>query len=180
MSVSQNGPHAICILSANGAISNVTLGQAATSGGTVTYEGRFEILSLSGSFMLSESDGQRSRTGGLSISLAGPDGRVIGGGIAGLLMAASPVQVVVGSFIADGKDSKHMNVFDGTSTAAKHAPSGNNYGGGGVAMGGSSPPSLGTPSGSSGGSPSPFNHQSASAYNNNSSQQAMMYRVPWK
>nr|DAD41882.1 TPA_asm: hypothetical protein HUJ06_016205 [Nelumbo nucifera] len=44
MSFSQNGPRAVCILSANGAISNVTLRQAATSGGTVTYEGRFEIL----------------------------------------------------------------------------------------------------------------------------------------
>ena len=38
MSFSQNGPGAVCILSANGAISNVTLRQAATSGGTVTYE----------------------------------------------------------------------------------------------------------------------------------------------
>lgn len=56
-------------------------------------QGRFEILSLSGSFLLSESGGQRSRTGGLSVSLAGPDGRVLGGGVAGLLTAASPVQV---------------------------------------------------------------------------------------
>jgi hypothetical protein len=38
MAFSQNGPRGICILSANGAISNVTLRQAATSGGTVTYE----------------------------------------------------------------------------------------------------------------------------------------------
>ncbi|PIA25681.1 hypothetical protein AQUCO_10900019v1 [Aquilegia coerulea] len=92
MSFSQHGPRAVCILSANGAISNVALRQAATSGGTVTYEGRFEILSLSGSFSLSESGGQRIRTGGLSVTLAGPDGRVFGGGVAGLLTAASPVQ----------------------------------------------------------------------------------------
>lgn len=38
MSFSQHGPRAVCILSANGAISNVTLRQAATSGGNVTYE----------------------------------------------------------------------------------------------------------------------------------------------
>lgn len=56
-------------------------------------QGRFEILTLSGSFLLSESSGQRSRTGGLSVSLSGPDGRVLGGGVAGLLTAASPVQV---------------------------------------------------------------------------------------
>ncbi|XP_028765870.1 AT-hook motif nuclear-localized protein 10 isoform X2 [Neltuma alba] len=92
MSFSQHGSRAVCILSANGAISNVTLRQAATSGGTVTYEGRFEILSLSGSFLVSEHGSQWSRTGGLSVSLSGPDGRVLGGGVAGLLTAASPVQ----------------------------------------------------------------------------------------
>lgn len=63
-------------------------------------QGRFEILSLSGSFLLTESDGQRSRTGGLSVSLAGPDGRVLGGGVAGLLTAASPVQVAYHCLIA--------------------------------------------------------------------------------
>ena len=56
-------------------------------------QGRFEILSLSGSFLPMESGNIYGRTGGLSVSLAGPDGRVIGGGVAGLLMAASPVQV---------------------------------------------------------------------------------------
>ncbi|RWW65602.1 hypothetical protein BHE74_00027085 [Ensete ventricosum] len=38
MSFSQQGPRAVCILSANGAVSTVTLRQSATSGGTVTYE----------------------------------------------------------------------------------------------------------------------------------------------
>ncbi|KAJ7529780.1 hypothetical protein O6H91_15G065300 [Diphasiastrum complanatum] len=105
MSFSQIGPRAICVLSANGAISNVTLRQPATSGGTVTYEGRFEILSLTGSFLLTEGGGTRSRTGGLSVSLAGQDGRVVGGSVAGLLMAASPVQVIVGSFICESRKS---------------------------------------------------------------------------
>ncbi|KAL0905446.1 hypothetical protein M5K25_023866 [Dendrobium thyrsiflorum] len=99
LSFSQKGPRAVCILSANGAISNVTLRQPGSSGGTFTYEGRFEILSLSGSFTITDSDGVRSRTGGISVSLAGPDGRVVGGGVAGLLLAASPIQVVVGSFL---------------------------------------------------------------------------------
>lgn len=58
-------------------------------------QGRFEIISLSGSFLLSESNGNRSRSGGLSISLAGPDGKVLGGGVAGMLTAASPVQVQI-------------------------------------------------------------------------------------
>jgi len=38
MAFSQQGPRAICILSANGAVSTVTLRQPSTSGGTVTYE----------------------------------------------------------------------------------------------------------------------------------------------
>ncbi|KAI3468857.1 hypothetical protein Pfo_025520 [Paulownia fortunei] len=100
ISFSQQGPRAICILSANGVISSVTLRQPDSSGGTLTYEGRFEILSLTGSFMPSETGGMRNRSGGMSVSLASPDGRVVGGGVAGLLVAASPVQIVVGSFLA--------------------------------------------------------------------------------
>lgn len=97
-SFAQRGARGICILSANGAVSNVTIRQPGSSGGTLTYEGRFEILTLTGSLTTAENGGIKSRTGGLSVSLAGPDGRVIGGGIAGLLTAASPIQMVVGSF----------------------------------------------------------------------------------
>ncbi|XWS35690.1 hypothetical protein CRYUN_Cryun20dG0018100 [Craigia yunnanensis] len=113
ISFSLQGPRAICILSANGVISNVTLRQPDSSGGTLTYEGRFEILSLSGSFKPTETQGTRSRSGGMSVSLASPDGRVVGGGVAGLLVAASPVQVVVGSFLPgnqhDQKSKKQKN-----------------------------------------------------------------------
>lgn len=99
MSFSQQGPRAVCILSANGAVSTVTLRQPITSGGTVTYEGRFEILCLSGSYLLTDNDGSLTRTGGLSVSLASSDGHVIGGGVGGMLIAASPVQVIAGSFL---------------------------------------------------------------------------------
>ncbi|KAG4118508.1 hypothetical protein ERO13_D11G020400v2 [Gossypium hirsutum] len=108
ISFSQQGPRAICILSANGIISSVTLRQPDSSGGTLTYEGRFEILSLSGSFMPNESGGTRSRSGGMSVSLASPDGRVVGGGVAGLLVAAGPVQVVVGSFLAGNQHEQNL------------------------------------------------------------------------
>ncbi|KAK9292781.1 hypothetical protein L1049_020761 [Liquidambar formosana] len=111
MSFSQQGSRAICILSANGTISNVTLRQPNSSGGTLTYEGRFEILSLSGSFMPTDNGGTKSRSGGMSVSLAGPDGRVVGGGLAGMLVAAGPVLVVVGSFLQghqqEQKPKKH-------------------------------------------------------------------------
>ena len=45
--------------------------------------------------MPTENSGARSRSGGMSVSLASPDGRVVGGGVAGLLVAASPVQVLL-------------------------------------------------------------------------------------
>jgi len=102
MSFAQVGPRVVCVMSASGAISNVTLRQQSTSGGTVTYQGRYEILSLMGSFFPADARGASlQRTGGLSVSLACADGRVIGGSVAGLLLAASPIQVVVGSFTSE-------------------------------------------------------------------------------
>lgn len=122
ISFSQQGPRAICILSANGVISNVTLRQPDSSGGTLTYEGRFEILSLSGSFMLTESQGTRSRSGGMSVSLASPDGRVVGGAVAGLLVAAGPVQVVVGSFLPGNQQEQKPKKQKAESIAAIVTP----------------------------------------------------------
>ncbi|KAG5616731.1 hypothetical protein H5410_016555 [Solanum commersonii] len=99
ISFAQQGSRAICVLAANGAISNVTLRQPNSSGGTLTYEGHFEILSLTGSFMPSDNGVTKSRSGGMSVSLSGPDGQVMGGGLAGMLVAAGPIQIVVGSFL---------------------------------------------------------------------------------
>ncbi|KAF5192280.1 At-hook motif nuclear-localized protein [Thalictrum thalictroides] len=138
MSFSQQGPRAVCILSANGAVSTVTLRQPSSSGGTVTYEGRFEILCLSGSFMLTDNGGSHNRTGGLTISLSSPDGRVIGGGVGGMLIAATPVQVVVGSFLHGGSKTKNKgaktefgpdsdNLIDNTSAAPTSLPPSQTY-----------------------------------------------------
>ncbi|GER42060.1 AT hook motif DNA-binding family protein [Striga asiatica] len=161
LAVSQNGPSAVCVLSASGAISHVTLRQAATSGGTATYEGRFDILSLSGSFMLHEVGGQRSRTGGLSVALSGPDGRVLGGSVAGLLVAASPSQVVVGCFEPDGQKESGQN-----HTMQPMV----NHGG---AVGPNSSPSRGSPSESSGGPASPLNMSSGACID-------LPDGMPWK
>ncbi|MCD7448145.1 hypothetical protein HAX54_038701 [Datura stramonium] len=70
-------------------ICNATLQPTSNGGGTVTYEGLLEIISLTGSFLRSESNGSKGPSG-LSVSLAGSDGRVLGGGVAGMLMAATP------------------------------------------------------------------------------------------
>lgn len=63
------------------------------------FQGRFEILCLSGSYLVAENGGPRNRTGGISISVCSPDGHIIGGAIGGRLIAASPVQVQIRSSI---------------------------------------------------------------------------------
>lgn len=55
--------------------------------------------------MPNDNGGTRSRSGGMSVSLASPDGRVVGGGVAGLLVAASPVQVWLLCFFSRISDS---------------------------------------------------------------------------
>lgn len=54
-------------------------------------QGRFEILSLSGSYIHNEFGGKAGR---LSVCLARPDGQIVGGGVGGTLKAAGPVQVL--------------------------------------------------------------------------------------
>lgn len=49
--------------------------------------------------MPTENGGTKGRTGGMSISLAGPNGKIFGGGLAGMLIAAGPVQVTQFDFI---------------------------------------------------------------------------------
>ncbi|XP_031278239.1 AT-hook motif nuclear-localized protein 5-like [Pistacia vera] len=93
LSFSQQRPRAVCILSGSGTVSSVTLRQPASSERNGTYEGRFEILCLSGSYLIAEDGGPRNRTGGVSASLSSPDGHVFGGGVA-VLIAASIVQVI--------------------------------------------------------------------------------------
>ncbi|KAF3448556.1 hypothetical protein FNV43_RR09269 [Rhamnella rubrinervis] len=105
LSFSQQRPRALCILSGSGIVSSVTLRQPASTGINVTYEGRFQILCLSGSYLVAEDGGPRNRTGGVSVSLSSPDGHVVGGGVA-MLIAASPVQIVVCSFVYGSSKTK--------------------------------------------------------------------------
>lgn len=69
--------------------------------------GVFDIICLSGSYLVTDNGGPRGRSGGLSVLLASPDGRVIGGGVGGVLIAASPVQVIVGSFLWGSSKAKN-------------------------------------------------------------------------
>ncbi|MED6187212.1 hypothetical protein PIB30_074306 [Stylosanthes scabra] len=101
LSISQQRPRALCIMSGTGIVSLVTLRQPASTNASVTIEGRFQILCLSGSYLVAEDGGPSNRTGGISVSLSSSDGHVIGGGVE-VLIAASPVQVVVCSFVYGG------------------------------------------------------------------------------
>ncbi|KAE8009916.1 hypothetical protein FH972_006321 [Carpinus fangiana] len=117
----QQSKREICILSASGSISNASLRQPATSGGNITYEGRFEIISLSGSYVRTELGG---RTGGLSVCLSSADGQIIGGGIGGPLKAAGPVQVIVGTFLFDTKEDVNAGAKGDASAGKMSSPVG--------------------------------------------------------
>ncbi|WJX53938.1 hypothetical protein P8452_39878 [Trifolium repens] len=114
LALSQQRPRALCILSGTGIVSSVTLRQPASTNAGVSYEGKFQILSLSGSYLVAEDGGPSSRTGGVSVSLSSRDGHVIGGGVAALI-AGSPIQVVVCSFVYGGS-SKVKTIKQGDAT----------------------------------------------------------------
>ncbi|KAK4746040.1 hypothetical protein SAY87_012352 [Trapa incisa] len=110
LSFSQQRPRAVCILSGCGTISLVSLKQYTSSGGTITFEGKFEILYLSGSYLVAEEGGPGSRNGGVSVSLLSPDGHVIGGSV-GMLIAAGPVEVVLCSFVYGSTKAKDKQIM---------------------------------------------------------------------
>ncbi|XP_073106487.1 AT-hook motif nuclear-localized protein 23 [Elaeis guineensis] len=85
----------VCILSGSGTVTNVSLRQPASAGSVVTLHGRFEILSLSGSFLPPPAPPGATS---LTIFLAGGQGQVVGGSVVGALIAAGPVIVIAASF----------------------------------------------------------------------------------
>lgn len=95
----QQGSTGICVLSATGSISYVTLRRPNSAGGTLTHEGCFNLMSLNGSFIMNDNGESKSRSGGMSVALAAPDGQILAGRLAGLLIAATPVLVIVGTFV---------------------------------------------------------------------------------
>lgn len=97
----------LCILNGSGTVSNVTLRQPSTTpGATVTFHGRFDILSISatvvgpnagfpslGSILMTN-----GIANGFTISLAGPQGQVVGGAVAGPLLSAGTVYLIAATF----------------------------------------------------------------------------------
>lgn len=86
----------VCVLSGSGRVGNVILRQPASPpGSVVTLHGRFEILSLSGTVLPPPAPPGSS---GLSIFLSGAQGQVVGGSVAGPLVASGPVVLMAASF----------------------------------------------------------------------------------
>ncbi|XP_045825131.1 AT-hook motif nuclear-localized protein 17 [Trifolium pratense] len=93
----------LCVLTGSGAVANVTLRQPSTTPGTtVTFHGRFDILSVTATFLPQQSGGGGGGSpavpSGFSISLAGPQGQIVGGIVAGNLIAAGTVFIIAASF----------------------------------------------------------------------------------
>ncbi|KAL6557198.1 hypothetical protein OROMI_017548 [Orobanche minor] len=83
------GRHLTVILSCIGTVSAVNL-KLSSSSETVTYEGLFDILNLSGTY--SDVGARHDLVGSLNLTLVGPDGRVRGGLVEDVMVAAIPVQ----------------------------------------------------------------------------------------
>ncbi|KAJ8773322.1 hypothetical protein K2173_028499 [Erythroxylum novogranatense] len=85
----------ICVLTGSGTVANVTLRQPSTTpGATVKFYGRFDILSINATCLASSYPVPNTFT----ISLAGPQGQIVGGIVAGSLVAAGTVFVIAASF----------------------------------------------------------------------------------
>lgn len=95
--------HGVSVLSGSGVVTNVLLkqstsssaGAGVSSSGAISLQGRFDILSLCGAFLPAPSPAGVS---GLTVYLAGGGGQVVGGMVAGPLIAAGPVMVIVAAF----------------------------------------------------------------------------------
>ncbi|PNT69452.1 AT-hook motif nuclear-localized protein 19 [Brachypodium distachyon] len=86
----------VCVLSGAGTVANVALRQPSAPGGAVVaLHGRFEILSLTGTFLPGPAPPGST---GLTVYLAGGQGQVVGGSVVGALTAAGPVMVIASTF----------------------------------------------------------------------------------
>ncbi|KAL2325306.1 hypothetical protein Fmac_024364 [Flemingia macrophylla] len=86
----------VSVLSGTGAVLNVTLRQPSAPGAVMALHGRFDIVSLTGSFLPGASAAAAAT--GLTVYLAGGQGQIVGGGVIGPLVAAGPVLIMAATF----------------------------------------------------------------------------------
>ncbi|KAK4414352.1 AT-hook motif nuclear-localized protein 23 [Sesamum alatum] len=138
----------ICVLSGTGTVNNVSLRQPAAAGSVVTLHGRFEILSLTGSFLPPPAPPGATS---LTIYLAGGQGQVVGGNVVGALIASGPVIIIAASFTNVAYERLPLDEEEGLQMQppVSQPPSGGGGGGGGGSggVGGNQfpDPSLGLP-----------------------------------
>ncbi|KAL0464320.1 UNVERIFIED_CONTAM: AT-hook motif nuclear-localized protein 23 [Sesamum latifolium] len=134
--------------SGTGTVNNVSLRQPAAAGSVVTLHGRFEILSLSGSFLPPPAPPGATS---LTIYLAGGQGQVVGGNVVGALIASGPVIIIAASFTNVAYERLPLDEEEGLQMQppVSQPPSGGGGGGGGGSggVGGNQfpDPSLGLP-----------------------------------
>ncbi|KAJ1413836.1 PPC domain [Sesbania bispinosa] len=85
----------VCVLSGTGTVTNVTLRQPSSPGAVMALQGRFEIISLTGSFLPGASPPGST---GLTVYMAGGQGQVVGGGVVGPLVASGAVMIMAATF----------------------------------------------------------------------------------
>ncbi|CAK9184400.1 unnamed protein product [Ilex paraguariensis] len=120
------------IFSGSGSVSNVTLRHPGSHAPSLTLHGPFNILSLTGTFLgYSSSSSSSLSSTCFGISLAGGQGQVFGGIIAGKVTAASTV-VLVGATFMNPTFHRLPGEFEESENQAKPPPSG-----GGASEGGS-------------------------------------------
>ncbi|RID70497.1 hypothetical protein BRARA_C02511 [Brassica rapa] len=92
----------VCVLSGSGSVANITLRQPspAAPGSTITFHGKFDLLSVSATFLPPPPRTSLSPpvANFFTVSLAGPQGQIIGGFVAGPLISAGTVYVIAASF----------------------------------------------------------------------------------
>lgn len=117
-----------------GAVADFTIRHpaAATPGATVTFHGRFEILSISATFLPHPTPFQIPNA--FKISVAGPQGQILGGAVVGPLLAAGPVFVVSATFNSPSYNRLPSPEDDGSNSVS---------GSGGCGEGHSPPVSVG-------------------------------------
>ncbi|KAJ8492885.1 hypothetical protein OPV22_014606 [Ensete ventricosum] len=123
----------VCVLSGSGTVANVSLRQPAGAP-VATLQGRFEILSLSGSFLPPPAPPGATS---LAVFLAGGQGQVVGGSVVGALIAAGPVTVIAASFTNVAYERLPLDEEEEEEAAAAtqqlqmHPPASQSPGGGG-------------------------------------------------
>ncbi|KAK3000464.1 hypothetical protein RJ639_021520 [Escallonia herrerae] len=85
----------LVVLSCSGTVSNVTIRHLGSQGPPLTLNGPFSILSLTGTF----SGYPSSSSSCFGISLAGAQGQLYGGEVAGKVIAATHVELAVTTFV---------------------------------------------------------------------------------